>query len=267
MTVKALVLTGYGLNCDYETHYALTLAGAESHGVHINELIKKSNLDEYRILVFGGGFSWADEHGAGVLLASKLKNNIGEQIQAFVRQGKLVLGICNGFQSLSNLGLLPGLDGDYTRRQVAVTYNDRGNFVDDWVSLVVEPNSPCVFTRGIEGLELPVRHGEGKVYASEDVLDRLESNGQVVMRYAGPDGLPARGASPANPNGSLRDIAGICDPTGRIFGLMPHPEAFNRMTNHPEWTRIKDGHKGNPSRQDGAGVAIFRNAVEFAERL
>ncbi|MFH1490231.1 MAG: phosphoribosylformylglycinamidine synthase subunit PurQ, partial [Pseudomonadota bacterium] len=240
--VKALVLTGYGLNCDEETDYCLRLAGAESHRIHINELIRReadgsgSGLEPFHILVFGGGFSWADDHGAGVLLASKMRSNLGDQIQQFIGQGKLVIGICNGFQALVNLGLLPGFDGSAHERRVALTYNDSGNFVDTWVRLRISPESPCVFTRGLEQMELPVRHGEGKFYASNEDIGLLFKNHQVVMQYADEKGEAAKGQWPFNPNGSLSDIAGICDPTGRIFGLMPHPEAFHDLTNHPNWT-------------------------------
>lgn len=265
--VKALVMTGYGLNCDYETDHALSLAGAEPHRIHINDLIQKGGLDEFQIMVFGGGFSWADDHGAGVLLAAKLRNNIGEKIEEFIRQGKLIIGICNGFQSLVNLGLLPGFDGDYRKRTVAITYNDSGNFIDSWVRLAVNPESPCIFTKGIDAVDLPVRHGEGKFYASEETLLRLVSSKQVVMSYANQDNSPAEGNWPENPNGSLLDIAGICDPSGRIFGLMPHPEAFHHVTNHPDWTRKKESlaRKEKPlEKEEGLGVQVFRNGVEFA---
>ncbi|MFH1351013.1 MAG: phosphoribosylformylglycinamidine synthase subunit PurQ [Pseudomonadota bacterium] len=270
MAVRALVPTGYGLNCDYETDYSLKRAGADSHRFHINELIMgkgsgpESTLDYYHIMVLGGGFSWADDHGAGVILASKLKFNLGEQIERFVDQGKLVMGICNGFQGLVNLGLLPGFEGNYKERRVAVTYNDSGNFIDTWVNLKINPESPSIFTKGISHIELPVRHGEGKFYASEEDLDRIFMNNQVVMQYADGRGEDAKGRWPMNPNGSLGDIAGICDPTGRIFGLMPHPEAFNHYTNHPDWTRRKSPleEQGIGSR-DGDGISIFINAVEY----
>jgi len=270
--VRALVLTGYGLNCDYETDYALRLAGAESHRIHINELISgtaggtPTGLDHFHILVVGGGFSWADDHGAGVLLASKLKFNLAEALDRFVQQGKLVIGICNGFQCLVNLGLLPGFEGDYQERRIALINNDSGNFVDAWVNLKVNPTSPCVLTRGLSSIELPVRHGEGKFYTSDEDLERLFKNRQVVMQYADDRGELAMGRWPINPNGSLRDIAGVCDPTGRIFGLMPHPEAFNHYTNHPDWTMRRGGlpRRGKgPESEEGEGIKIFRNAVEF----
>lgn len=272
MPVRALVLTGYGLNCDYETDHALKMAGAESHRVHVNELIygeepgARARLDNYHILVFDGGFSWADDHGAGVLLASKLKFNLDEQIGQFIAQGKLIIGICNGFQVLVNLGLLPAFKGNYQERRVALIGNDSGNFINSWVNLKVNPKSPCVLTAGLSQIELTVRHGEGKFYASEEDLDLLSRNNQVVLQYADEKGNEAKGEWPLNPNGSLRDVAGICDPTGRIFGLMPHPEAFNHYTNHPDWTRRKQAliRQGQGiEATEGDGIRIFRNAVEY----
>ncbi len=270
--VKAVVLTGYGLNCDNETDFSLHLAGADSRRMHINELVGKAQsgsarvLKGYQILVFGGGFSWADDHGAGVLMASKMKRHLGEALNAFVDGGNLILGICNGFQALVNLGLLPGFDGRYQDREVALTHNDSGNFIDTWVNLKVNPHSPSVFTRGMTRAELPVRHGEGKIYAADGAIKRLFQNNQVVLQYADENGNPAEGRWPSNPNGALSDIAGICDPSGRIFGLMPHPEAFNHFTNHPDWTRRKLAlaRQGKSMEQEeGGGIAIFRNAVEY----
>jgi len=271
--VRALVLTGYGLNCDYETDYSLKKAGAESYRVHINELIagrrsgSRAELDFYHILVFGGGFSWADDHGAGVIFASKLKFNLGEQIERFIQGGKLILGICNGFQCLVNLGLLPGFERNYQERRVAITYNDAGNFIDAWVKLKINPKSPCVFTKGVSYIELPVRHGEGKFYAPEEDINHLFKDNQVVMQYADENGDVANRKWPMNPNGSLKDIAGICDPTGKIFGLMPHPEAFHHYTNHPDWTRKKEilmrKGKGMDS-EERDGIQIFKNAVEYS---
>ncbi len=268
---KALVLTGFGLNCDWETTYALELAGAEARRVHINQLLmgekigEVARLDDYQIFAFIGGFSWGDDHGAGVIFASKLLHNMGEEILRFIEKGNLVIGICNGFQAMVNLGLLPGLDGDYRSRKVALIGNDCGSFRDQWVHLKVETSSPCVFTQGLENLELPVRHGEGKFYAEERVIKNLEENNQVVVRYADSEGRAANGSFPENPNGSLKDIAGICDSTGRVFGIMPHPEAFNHWTNHPDWTRLKEHYRrrGEPYPQEGFGIKIFRNAVEY----
>ena len=268
-TVKTLVLTGYGLNCDAETAHAFELAGASPTKVHINSLIDGSaTLADYHILAFVGGFSWGDDHGAGVIQAVRLKTNIGNQILDFVDDGSLVLGICNGFQALVNLGLLPGFDNDYVRRSVALTFNDCGNFRDDWVSLAVNAESPCVFTRGMDRIDLPVRHGEGKFYAENDIIEKLIRQNQVVLRYAAPDGRPADLRFPFNPNGSVDDIAGICDPTGRVFGLMPHPEAYNHFTNHPDWTRQKELLRRNKPMSTlraklTPGIKIFSNAVDF----
>ncbi|MGD9309919.1 MAG: phosphoribosylformylglycinamidine synthase subunit PurQ [Desulfosarcina sp.] len=264
---NVLVLTGFGLNCDHETAYAFELAGANATRAHINSLITgEVSLEDFQILAFGGGFSWGDDHGAGVIQALRMKTNVGDKLLDFVADQKLIIGICNGFQTLVNLGLLPGIDGDYTRRTVALTYNDCGNFRDQWVRVTINADSACVFTRNMRTLDMPVRHGEGKFYGEPDILDRLTDNQQITMQYALPDGLPAQGAFPYNPNGSIADIAGICDPTGRIFGLMPHPEAYNHITNHPDWTRLKE--QGRPNGFDsegrlGDGIRVFENAVTY----
>ncbi len=265
--VNALVLAGYGLNCDHETAYAFELAGAKATRVHINSLIDGDvKLEDFQIMVFVGGFSWGDDHGAGVIQAVRLKTNLGEKLKEFIDNGKLVLGICNGFQTLVNLGLLPGFNHDYSVRSVALTFNDCGNFRDDWVNLKVNSASPCIFTKDMDCLELPIRHGEGKFYSDESTIERLVNSNQVVIQYSMPNGELANSAFPYNPNGSVLDIAGICDPTGRIFGLMPHPEAYNHPTNHPDWTRQKEELK----RQGKAfeisptiGLRIFQNAVDF----
>ncbi len=266
---NALVLCGYGLNCDHETAYALRLAGARAARVHINALIGgQVKLDEFQILVFVGGFSWGDDHGAGVVQAVRLKTHVGEQLLAFVKRGHLIMGICNGFQTLVNLGLLPGFDGDYQDRKLALIYNDSGNFRDDWVHLKVNTASPCVFTRGLEQVEYPVRHGEGKFYADAASIERLVAGNQIALQYARADGRCADQTFPYNPNGSVKDIAGICDPTGRIFGLMPHPEAYNHWTNHPQWTRRKQQQKRqgiSMTEKMTPGTRIFKNAVEFIE--
>jgi phosphoribosylformylglycinamidine synthase len=268
--VNALVLTGYGLNCDYETDNALKLSGAESHRVHINDLIQgKERIDDYHILVFGGGFSWGDDHGAGVLFAAKLRFNLHQPLEKFIVSGKLVIGICNGFQALVNLGLLPGFDGKYQERRVALVANSSGNYIDTWVNLKINPRSPCVFTRGISQIELPVRHGEGRFYASEEDMADLLRQDQVVAQYTDEKGGEANGRWPLNPNGSLKDVAAICDPSGRIFGIMPHPEAFNHFTNHPDWTRKKEAlaRQGKKiSDESGDGLQVFRNAVDFIRR-
>ncbi len=268
--VKVLVLSGYGLNCDHETAYAFELAGATSSRVHINELIDGSvTLDHFHIMAFVGGFSWGDDHGAGVIQAVRMKTSLGEKIVSFIKNGKLVLGICNGFQTLVNMGLLPGFDNEYTARSVALTYNDCGNFRDAWVNLKTNPQSPCIFTRGMDQMEFPVRHGEGKFYADDAIVKQLIKNNQVVIQYATGTGAPAEIKFPENPNGSVYDIAGICDPTGRVFGLMPHPEAYCQLTNHPDWTRIKEKNKrGKQAEPDNMtpGIQLFKNAVDYMSR-
>lgn len=264
---KALVLTGYGLNCDNETVYACEKAGMVANRVHINSLIDGDvDLFDFQTMVFGGGFSWGDEHGAGVIQAVRMKTGLGDDMRLFIEKGNLVLGICNGFQTLVNLGLLPGIENDYSRRQVAIMANDCGNFRDQWVTLKVNSGSPSIFTKGINQIDLPVRHGEGKFFAEERIVGHLISNNQVVMQYANGDGQPANGQFPPNPNGSLADIAGICDPTGRVFGLMPHPEAYNHPANHPNWPRNKVMAKRGLAETESnslTGIKLFENAAAY----
>ncbi len=265
---QALVLYGYGLNCDYETQFALERAGAEAVRVHTTELLENpASLWDYHLLAVPGGFSWGDDHGAGVILALRLKLALGTVLKEFIAAGRLVLGICNGFQVLVNLGLLPGFKGREGERLVALIPNDCGNFRDAWVHLKVLP-SKCVFTQGLELLELPIRHGEGKFYAPREVLSELADGEQIVLKYATPSGAPAKGRFPENPNGSLLDIAGICDATGRVLGLMPHPEAHITSTQHPDWTLNAETwrRRGEPySETEGAGLTFFKNAVRYLE--
>ena len=256
MPVKTLIIRTAGTNCDQETKFAFEKAGAEVSLLHINRVTEKpSLLDEHQILALPGGFSYGDDIAAGKILANELRTALADRLAKFVTDGKLIIGICNGFQVLAKAGLLPRLHGD--RIQATLTGNDSGRFEDRWVHLGAE-RSPCVFVDPGDRLYLPVAHAEGKFVADRKVLAALEKNGLIVVRYVGPDG--ARGAGyPWNPNGSLEDIAGICDPTGRIFGLMPHPERHVEPTQHPRWTR--EGLK-----PEGDGVRVFRNAVEFARR-
>jgi phosphoribosylformylglycinamidine synthase len=264
--VKALVMTGFGLNCDLETTYALQAGGAEVERVHLNSLISgEKSLNAYRIFVIGGGFSWGDDHGAGVIMAMRLKNRLQDQILSLVDSGGIVVGICNGFQVLVNLGLLPGFEAGRLKREVALIANDCGGFRDQWVNLSVDKESHCVLSREVRDIELPIRHGEGKFYAEPAVIEKLVSGRQVFLRYAKPDGSRAEGEFPFNPNGSVQDIAGICDVTGRVAGLMPHPEAFNHFTNHPDWTLLREKYRreGKPIPEEGQGIKFFRNAVRY----
>ncbi|MCG2738241.1 MAG: phosphoribosylformylglycinamidine synthase I [Candidatus Methanoperedenaceae archaeon] len=261
MTPKVLILTGYGINCDIETKHAFDLAGAQAERIHLTDLLDGSvKLSDYHILALPGGFSFGDDIASGKVLANMIKYNLGEQVQEFIEDGKLIIGICNGFQAMVKMGLLPAFGGDHSRQDVTLTFNDSGRFENRWVHMKSSPGSKCVFTRGIENIYLPVRHGEGKFVAKDPhVLDKLKKNHQIVFRYVDKDGNPA--GYPHNPNGSIDNIAAICDETGRVFGLMPHPEAFMHRTNHPAWTREE-------LPEEGAGIAIFRNAVEYsAENL
>jgi len=266
---KALVLYGYGLNCDWESQFALNQAGAEALRVHTGDLLANpALLWDYHLLAVIGGFSYGDEHGAGVILALRLKMALGQALQEFVQAGRLVIGICNGFQVLVNLGLLPNLPGREGERLVALIPNDCGNFRDQWTHLKVNPDSPCVFTRGLDHLELPIRHGEGKFYADPDILQKLQRGNQIVLQYALPTGEPAQGRFPENPNGSLMDIAALCDASGRVLGIMPHPEAGISSFQHPLWTSQKEHwrRRGEPyEEQPGPGRAIFSRAVEYLQ--
>jgi phosphoribosylformylglycinamidine synthase I len=271
MKPKALILTGYGINCENETQYAFNKAGADAEQVHINELIwGRKSLDDYVIFALPGGFAHGDFLGAGKVLAIKLQTKLEEQVQKYIQDGKLILGVCNGFQVLVKSGLLPGIDGDYQTQQVTLTQNDSARFEDRWVYLRINKNSPCIWTSGIEGIELPVRHGEGKFLIRDDnpsLTDRLLGQNLVAAQYAMPDFEKAHGQYPLNPNGSPYDIAAICDPTGRIFGIMPHPEGFTDFTNHPLWTRKKElaKRRGTAMPEEGGGMKIFRNAVAYTK--
>lgn len=258
MTVKALVLTGFGINCDNETCRALSRAGAEASRVHLNDVLEHLDLlDRAHILAIPGGFSFGDHIASGKVLANRLRHKLGAPLERFVGAGKLVIGICNGFQVMVKMGLLPLFEGAF-KQEVTLAWNDTCRFENRWVHLSAAEKNVCVWLKDIQNLELPVRHGEGKFIVPDDaVLQRLRANGQVVLRYVRPDGTPAAGAFPFNPNGAIDDIAGICDPSGRIFGLMPHPEAFQERENHPEWLRLD-------LPEEGAGLRVFRNAVEFA---
>ncbi len=261
--VKALVITGFGLNCERETACAFRQAGAAAECVHLNEFLsRRRRLDEFHILAFIGGFSFGDHLGAGTIFANRIKCRLGDDLRQFVTAGRLVIGICNGFQTLTRLGLVPVLDGKLFTQQVALAENQQGAFRDDWVLLAANPRSPCIFTRGLDLLPLPVRHGEGRLIpADERTLAAIERNHLVALRYADPQSARPTQEFPHNPNGSVAAIAGICDPTGRIFGLMPHPEAYLSPYNHPHWARQR---LNGVLPQKGLGQQIFDNAVGFA---
>ena len=261
---KALILRTAGTNCDVETDVAFQIAGAETSLVHIQNLITgKTALSDYQILAIPGGFSYGDDIAAGILLAVEMRHKLRDTLSQFVEDNKLVIGICNGFQVLVRTGLLPGINHDSTSKteetqRATLAMNSSARFECRWVELTTQ-QSPCVFTQNIKPqLYLPVAHAEGRFTASNSVLDEIESSNQVVFRYGNPKESSNQTQYPDNPNGSDADIAGICDPSGRIFGLMPHPERFLTKYNHPRWTR-------EDLPDEGDGLAIFRNAVEYVK--
>jgi phosphoribosylformylglycinamidine synthase I len=250
--VKVLMLRAPGTNRDVDTQIAFETVGAEVASALVTELFRREKrLSDYHIAVIPGGFTYGDDISAGRIMANEIRLRLGEDIKRFVDDGRLVLGICNGFQVLVKTGILPGIAGQ-SAQPVTLTNNDSGKFECRWVYLKANPGSPCVFTKGINLVYAPVAHGEGKLVAEKGVLEKLN----VVMQYVNAAGNTSVGY-PCNPNGSMNDIAGICDPTGRVFGLMPHPEDFIRWTQHPRWTREK-------KRQDLYGLQIFANAVAWA---
>ena len=269
--MHTLILSGFGTNCEKETVYACARAGAAPEAVevrHINELYGGALcLDDYRFLILIGGFLDGDDLGGARACANRFRyrrlpagGTFFEQLRAFVQEGRLVLGVCNGFQLLVRLGLLPEADNGDPLQRVTLTTNARGRFENRWVRLRGDPNSPCVFTRGIESIELPVRHGEGRLIGeSGALLEGLLERKLAPLRYCLPGGVPTE-EYPANPNGSPHGIAALCNSRGTVMGMMPHPEAFNHYTNHPRWTRRS---RSSGSSEDGDGLALFRNAYAF----
>jgi len=251
--VKALILRAPGTNCDEETAFAFRQAGAKAKLVHINQLIRRErNLADYQVMVVPGGFTYSDDLGAGKVLANEIKLKLGEDIQRFTERGCLILGICNGFQVLVKTGILPGIQGE---QKLTLTTNDSSRFECRWVHLKTNGGSKCVFTAGIERLYLPVAHGEGKIVTQADFLSQVDA----AVYYTDAKGNLNAGY-PYNPNGSMQDIAGICDATGRIFALMPHPERHIHPSQHPNWHNDKaDSHQNC--------LKIFSNAVNWIKSL
>ncbi|MBI3413436.1 MAG: phosphoribosylformylglycinamidine synthase subunit PurQ [Candidatus Aenigmarchaeota archaeon] len=260
MEPKALILTGNGLNTEKELDYSLRKSGARTRIATIYELLDRDvTLRDCQILAICGGFSDGDDLGAGVATAKRL-GKLDEELHEFYARDTLIYDVCNGFQIAAKLGVFNNEDSQI---DATLTSNDAGFFYDNWVRLKVNPNSRCVFTKGLDGLYLPVRHGEGKfVTASPEALQRLHANGQVVMQYVNRHGDVAA-QFPENPNGSVDAIAGICDKTGRIFGTMPHFEAFNHMTNHPHYTRMKREMGAGVDDMEPDGIKLFKNMVAY----
>ena len=266
MPPQVLVLRAPGTNCDVETAHAFQRCGAKVDRVHVNRLLDRpATLDGYQVLALPGGFSFGDDLGAGRILGGLIRGHLGDAFRAFRDAGKLILGVCNGFQILMKSGLL--LDDveraadDGSPRKVppaTLTWNNHGRFEARWTRLRAT-SGKCVFLANIDTMELPIAHAEGKfVPIDDEVFSALDAAGQLALRYAGRGQRDERGQLPfpENPNGSTADVAGVCDSSGRVFGLMPHPERHVDATQHPRWTR-------HPPRQEGDGLAIFRNAVNY----
>jgi len=265
---KAIVITGNGTNCEMEAAHACRLAGFDEVKIaHISEILYgEVRLEDYHFLNLTGGFLDGDDLGSAKAQANRLKHaritgsseHLVDQLHRFIGDGKLILGVCNGFQLMVKMGLLPAFGGSYLDQVATLTFNDCGRFQDRWVYLRCDPDSPAVFTKGIEkGIYLPIRHGEGKFLTdSLEVLERIENLKLSVLKYSDPCYDAPTMEYPLNPNGSLYAIAGLCDETGRLMGLMPHPEAFVHRTNHPRWTREE-------LPEEGDGLILFRNAVDY----
>ncbi|GHV51025.1 phosphoribosylformylglycinamidine synthase [Deltaproteobacteria bacterium] len=261
-TVNTLVITGYGTNCEGECAHAAKLAGSDKTDIaHFSDITHgKTRLADYHFLIFPGGFLDGDDLGAAQAASIRWKHSMDKnnaplmrQLLEFLDKGGLILGICNGFQLLAKLGLLPALDKDYTTRQVSLMHNESARFEDRWCALTVNSKSPCVFTKNLTRLYLPVRHGEGRLVTLNDgIMARIQAKNLAPVYYADPESYLPTQNYPDNPNGSPNAIAGLTDPTGRIFGLMPHPEAYTHETNHPGWTRGESA---------PLGTRIFENAV------
>ncbi|HEX8506054.1 MAG TPA: phosphoribosylformylglycinamidine synthase subunit PurQ [Hymenobacter sp.] len=267
-SVRALILTGFGINCEEEFAAAYQMAGAEPTVVHLNQVLHgQVSIHDFDTLNFPGGFSFGDDLGSGVVLANKLRyrqtgqcgRTLLDDIKQFIADGKFVLGICNGFQVLVKLGLLPNLSGEVTP-EVTLTHNASGRYEDRWVTLRVNPASRTPFLKGIDTLEVPVRHGEGRLVIPDAAIQqRIEAGGLNCLSYLDANG-DGTNVYPFNPNGAALNCAGLTDPTGQVFGLMPHPEAFLSAYNHPDWARRR---RQNPSAsEEGEGLRIFKNIVE-----
>ena len=268
---KVAVLFGFGINCDHETAAVFDMVGGKSTRVHLNSFISGiDNLANYDILAVPGGFSFGDHLGSGRLMGNRMRFSLRDELTEFIRAGKPIIGICNGFQVLVKTGLLPGPEGkipDFIQR-ASLTLNDSGRYEDRWVTLEFNQQSNCIWTQGITQIDCPVRHGEGKyVMPDRAMLSALSDNNQIAVRYIDPNDsnydpdqvLPF----PKSPNGSMMNIAGITDKTGLVFGLMPHPEAIYAQWLHPDYSRGDAPVTASDISWEGEGLQIFRNAVEY----
>lgn len=266
MTPQALILAGYGLNCEEETKHAFETVGVAGKIIHINDLSENSNtLDDVQILAVPGGFSYGDDTGSGNAFAQKMKLALWEKLQTFVARDTLTIGICNGCQILTNLGLLPPKGHDYGERLVAVTYNLTARYGCRWVDVQAHTANASPWLKGISRMRIPVAHGEGRFMMDEAVLKGLEKSGQIALEYVAPDGQSAQGQFPYNPNGSMADIAGVTDPSGRVLALMPHPERGMFTWQRDDYMELKDRARrsGTPLPEHSDGLHIFANAARY----
>lgn len=299
MNPKILVITGYGINCEEETAKCFNLAGGEAEIVHINDLISTSypstkKLSNYQIIAFPGGFSYGDDTGSGNALANKIRNNLKEDLLTYLKEDKLIIGICNGMQIMANLGLIPATDWKTNpsadqpgqaclpMSQAALMRNLHVTLECRWI-YIKNVSKQCVWTKNIDMMHLPVSHGEGNFYVEPETLAKMKANDQIVFKFINEDGTPANNKFPGNPNGAMEDITGVCDPSGKIFAMMPHPERFNSWTNEDGWELKKEkmirehlaknssatpANKAHPFANlqfppEGTGLQIFRNGVNY----
>lgn len=262
---RVCIITGFGINADEELACAFDRAGGEAVRVHVRDLIEAPRLlSTFRILSFPGGFSFGDHLGSGKVFATLFRRTLGAELGEFIAGGGLVLGICNGFQVLVKMGVLPNLEGRGTQ-EVSLIHNDSGKYEDRWVKVRFEQNSRCVWTKGLSDMDLPVRHGEGKfVVRGNNAMNALAAGGLIALRYTAGEAGGNEVSYPDDPNGSDGHVAGICDPTGRVFGLMPHPEAFLHPENHPQWTFPAASSRHTRRRPQGEGLRILANGVRAA---
>jgi len=264
-TPKALIITGYGINCEEETAKCFQMSGAESEIVHINDLISgDKKMMDYQIMAFPGGFSYGDDTGSGNAFANKLKNHLYNDLLTFANEDKLIIGICNGCQIVANLGLIPALNNKYGERQIALMHNKTALYECRWIHM--KNTSPQgIWTRNIDILHVPVAHGEGNFYMTDETFKQIKDNGQIAFQYVKPDGLAANEEYPHNPNGSMHDIAALTDTSGRIIGIMPHPERFNAFVNEEGWQLKKESllREGKSLPKKGEGLKIFENATSY----
>jgi len=261
-----MIVKEHGTNCEHDTKFAFEKAGAQADIVHMNDWIAKpGKIHDYQIAVFPGGFSYGDDTGSAYAWANRIRNNMHADMLKFAEsKDRLILGICNGFQLLVNLGLLPGLDGKYDETTAALMHNDRPRYDVRWVDLEIKSRSPWL--KGMNGLTVPIAHGEGKFYAPEETLARMKEKGLVAARYV-KGAICEHEGLPANPNGSIEDIAAATDESGRILGMMPHPERAISFTQLPHWTYLKSlmRRTGEKVPEEGPGIEVFKNAVKYFE--